>query len=124
MALFKNSEAYSKYSDKELMKIWTDAYKLSKKLNYEEGTSNAIQKILTIKVNSLNTENFETYLSEGIVLAERRKDISFETRLLMYKSLYYTSPDAGRMAFLKPATGLEHYRLIVFNGSKWSFWKP
>ena len=35
LALFKNSEAYSKYSDKELMKIWTDAYKLSKKLNYE-----------------------------------------------------------------------------------------
>ena len=34
-ALFKNSEAYSKYSDKELMKICTDAYKLSKKLNYE-----------------------------------------------------------------------------------------
>ena len=35
MALLKTSEAYSKYSDKELMKIWTDAYKLSKKLNYE-----------------------------------------------------------------------------------------
>ena len=35
LALFKNSEAYSKYSQNELMKIWTDAYKLSKKLNYE-----------------------------------------------------------------------------------------
>ena len=123
MALFKTSEAYSKYSENELMKIWTDAYKLSKKLNYEEGTSNAIQKILTIKVNSLNTENFETYLSEGIVLAERRKDISFETRLLMCKSLYYTNPAAGMMAFLEPAKRLAHYRLIVLNGSKWSFWK-
>ena len=35
MALLKTSEAYSKYSENELMKIWTDAYKLSKKLNYE-----------------------------------------------------------------------------------------
>jgi hypothetical protein len=63
-------------------------------------------------------------LSEGIILAEKSKEKSLETRLLMFKSLYYTSPNAGRMAFLKPATGLEHYRLIVFNGSKWSFWKP
>ena len=124
LALFKNSEAYSKYSEKELIKICTDAYKLSKKLNYEEGTSNAIQKILTIKVNSLNTENFETYLSEGIVLAERRKDISFETRLLMCKSLYYTNPAARILAFLEPAKRLAHYRLIVLNGSKRSFWKP
>ena len=42
MALLKTSGAYSKYSDKELMKIWTDAYKLFKKLNYPEGTLNAI----------------------------------------------------------------------------------
>ena len=124
MALFKTSEAYSKYSQNELIKICTDAYKLFNKLNYEEGTLNAIQKILTIKVNSLNTENFESYLSEGIILAEKSKEISLETRLLMFKSCYYTSPAAGMMAFLKPTTGQAHYRLIVFNGSKWSFWKP
>ncbi len=34
------------------------------------------------------------------------------------------NPAPGMMAFLKPATGSAHYRLIVFNGSKWSFWKP
>lgn len=34
------------------------------------------------------------------------------------------NPAPGMMAFLKPSTGSAHYRLIVFNGTKWSFWKP
>ncbi|HOB24030.1 MAG TPA: hypothetical protein PKV58_06265 [Kaistella sp.] len=44
-------------------------------------------------------------MSEGIILAEKSKEKSLETRLLMYKSWYYTSPAAEMMAFLKPATG-------------------
>lgn len=34
------------------------------------------------------------------------------------------NPAPGMMAFLKPTTGSAHYRLIVFNGQTWSFWKP
>ncbi|WP_262900167.1 hypothetical protein [Candidatus Kaistella beijingensis] len=44
-------------------------------------------------------------MSEGIILAEKSKEISLETRLLMCKSWYYTSPAAGMMTFLKPTTG-------------------
>ncbi len=34
------------------------------------------------------------------------------------------NPAPGMMAFMTPATGSRYYRLIVFNGTKWSFWKP
>lgn len=34
------------------------------------------------------------------------------------------NPSPGMMAFLKHATDNTKHRLIVFNGQKWTFWKP
>lgn len=34
------------------------------------------------------------------------------------------NPSPGMMAFLKHATDSSKYRLIVFNGQRWAFWKP
>ena len=34
------------------------------------------------------------------------------------------NPSPGMMAFLRSTIDSSKHRLIVFNGQKWSFWKP
>lgn len=63
-----------------------------------------------------------TSAADGVLVLESASKAMVLPVVTSYTDI--KNPAPGMMAFMKPVSGSRHYRLIVFNGTKWSFWKP
>ncbi|MDO5616363.1 MAG: hypothetical protein Q4G16_09245 [Cruoricaptor ignavus] len=63
-----------------------------------------------------------TSTADGVLVLESKNRAMVLPIVDDYKNI--VNPAPGMMAFLKPGTDETAYRLIVFNGTTWSFWQP
>lgn len=101
---------------------WTD---LSVQSGYNTTVANDVKTPqvlpLTDQPNAKAIIGNSTTMTEGVLVL----DSSDKAMILPIVSDYTNikNPSAGMMAFLKHPTDSTKYRLIIFNGQKWTFWK-
>lgn len=101
---------------------WTD-------LSVQSGYSTSIENtVKTPQASPLNDKadakviiGSETSASDGVLVLESATKAMVLPIVEDYNAILNPSP--GMLAFLKGITTDKH-RLIVFNGQKWTFWKP
>jgi len=101
---------------------WTD---LSVQSGYNTAVETAVKTPqaapLSDKANAKAIIGSDTSASDGVLVLESATKAMVLPIVEDYNAILNPSP--GMMAFLKGATTDKH-RLIVFNGQKWTFWKP
>jgi len=104
---------------------WTD-------LSVQSGYSNAVETIvknpqaspLADKADAKIVIGAESSSTDGILVLE--SVLNNRAMILPIVENYNSikNPSPGMMAFLRSTIDSSKHRLIVFNGQKWSFWKP
>lgn len=104
---------------------WTD-------LSVQSGYSNAVETIvknpqaspLADKADAKIVIGAESSSTDGILVLE--SVLNNKAMILPIVENYNSikNPSPGMMAFLRSTIDSSKHRLIVFNGQKWSFWKP
>ncbi|KPE51588.1 hypothetical protein [Chryseobacterium indologenes] len=101
---------------------WTD-------LSGQSGYSSAVENIVKTAQASLTDVSSAKVIiganasaADGILILESSNKAMVLPIVSDYTAI--KNPAPGMIAFLKPGTDPSRYRLIIFNGQKWSFWAP
>ncbi|WP_262149499.1 hypothetical protein [Chryseobacterium foetidum] len=100
---------------------WTD---LSKESGYSVSVANTVktpQALLTDNLDAKAIIGNSSTTTEGVLVLDSPDKAMVLPIVSDFTAIKDPSP--GMIAFLKGSTSDKH-RLIVFNGTKWTFWKP
>lgn len=89
-AITTSKDAYSNKGSKEMLRLCTEVYYQSQKINYEKGELRALVKMSEIYINEQNYKEGLNKISEGLILAEKNKNYVIWSDLLRLQSTIYT----------------------------------
>lgn len=101
-----------------------------KDLSVQSGYSSAVEAVvkptqalpLTDQAASKSVIGNETTTTDGVLVLDSPDKAMVLPIVSNYTAI--PNPSPGMMAFLQHPTDSTKHRLIVFNGQKWTFWRP